>query len=91
MQSKASCMPAHALAPRPGWTVLDACAAPGNKTTHVAVQVGPSGRVLAYDKDPKRLKRLQANVKRAGAEDIVTGQCADFLTLNPTCADFAQV
>jgi len=36
MQSKASCLPAHALAPKPGWQVLDACAAPGNKTTHVA-------------------------------------------------------
>lgn len=35
-QSKASCMPAHALAPEPGWDVLDACAAPGNKTTHLA-------------------------------------------------------
>ena len=36
LQSASSCMPAHALAPQPGWTVLDACAAPGNKTTHVA-------------------------------------------------------
>lgn len=36
LQSKSSCMPAHALAPQPGWTVIDACAAPGNKTTHLA-------------------------------------------------------
>ena len=36
LQSKSSCMPAHALNPEPGWTVLDACAAPGNKTTHLA-------------------------------------------------------
>ena len=36
VQSKSSCMPAHALRPEPGWEVLDACAAPGNKTTHVA-------------------------------------------------------
>lgn len=36
LQSRASCLPAHALAPQPGWQVLDACAAPGNKTTHVA-------------------------------------------------------
>ena len=35
-QSKASCLPAHALAPEPGWHVVDCCAAPGNKTTHVA-------------------------------------------------------
>lgn len=36
VQSKASCMPAHALRPLPGWHVVDCCAAPGNKTTHVA-------------------------------------------------------
>ncbi|PNH00809.1 putative methyltransferase NSUN5, partial [Tetrabaena socialis] len=36
LQSKASCMPAHALRPDPGWTVVDCCAAPGNKTTHLA-------------------------------------------------------
>jgi putative methyltransferase len=36
LQSASSCMPAHVLGPQPGWTVLDACAAPGNKTTHVA-------------------------------------------------------
>ena len=37
----ASCMPAHALRPEAGWTVLDACAAPGNKTTHVAGEQKP--------------------------------------------------
>ncbi len=36
LQGKSSCMPAHALAPKPGWTVVDCCAAPGNKTTHLA-------------------------------------------------------
>ena len=35
-QSLASCLPARALAPRAGWTVVDGCAAPGNKTTHLA-------------------------------------------------------
>lgn len=45
LQSKASCMSAAALAPKPGWTVVDCCAAPGNKTTHAAalMQVRPQG------------------------------------------------
>ncbi len=36
-------MPAHALRPQPGWTVVDCCAAPGNKTTHVAALMGNKG------------------------------------------------
>ena len=40
---KASCLPAAALAPGEGWEVVDCCAAPGNKTTHLAAHVGPSG------------------------------------------------
>ncbi|KAI8463734.1 MAG: S-adenosyl-L-methionine-dependent methyltransferase [Monoraphidium minutum] len=91
LQSKASCMPAHALAPAPGWAVLDACAAPGNKTTHAAARVGRSGRVLAFDKDPKRLARLVANAARAGAGGIISAACADFLTLDPTEPRFAEV
>ena len=51
LQSRASCMPAHALAPAPGWQVVDACAAPGNKTTHLAALMAGRGRVLAHDKD----------------------------------------
>jgi hypothetical protein len=38
LQGKGSCMPAAALAPEPHWEVIDACAAPGNKTTHLAVR-----------------------------------------------------
>ncbi len=83
-------MPAHALRPQPGWTVVDCCAAPGNKTTHAAALVGPSGRVLAFDKDPKRLKRLQANAKTAGAVSI-EAQCTDFLELDPSEPRFAEV
>lgn len=41
MQSRSSCMAAHALNPKPGWKVIDACAAPGNKTTHLAGKSPP--------------------------------------------------
>eukprot|EP00798_Chlamydomonas_sp_ICE-L_P032148 gene32148-16678_t len=93
LQSKASCMPAHALKPDPSWTVVDCCAAPGNKTTHVAALLGgkDGGSVFAFDKDSKRLARLKENVKKAGASDIITATNADFLTIDPTSADFAKV
>jgi 16S rRNA C967 or C1407 C5-methylase (RsmB/RsmF family) len=48
-------------------------------------------RVFAFDKDPKRLKRLQANVAKTGAGSIVQPRQADFLTVDPTAAEFAQV
>lgn len=42
-------MPAHALAPRPGWAVVDACAAPGNKTTHLAARMHNRGSIAAFE------------------------------------------
>jgi putative methyltransferase len=101
LQSRASCLPARALAPKPGWTVLDACAAPGNKTTHLAALVGggaaadsknkKQARVLAFDRDPRRLELLRRNVERAGASSIVRAERADFLALDPLAPQFAAV
>lgn len=91
LQSKASCMPARALAPRPGWHVIDACAAPGNKTTHLAALMQKKGRVLAFDKDRIRLQRLSANAKQAGAEDMIEAQCADFLSIDPRALEYTGV
>ncbi|GLI69443.1 hypothetical protein VaNZ11_014055, partial [Volvox africanus] len=90
LQSKASCMPARALNPEPGWTVVDCCAAPGNKTTHLAAMLGNKGRVLAFDKDPKRLVRLRANAALTGAS-CIEARLADFLSLNPTAPEFREV
>ena len=93
LQSKASCMPAHALAPRKGWHIIDCCAAPGNKTTHVSallVKAG-GGHVYAFDKDQRRLKRLNENAARAGASHIITSQCIDFLTVDPNDRQFESV
>lgn len=49
---------------RPGQRVLDACAAPGGKTTHLAQLMGDTGRIVACDAQPSRLRLLDANVKR---------------------------
>ena len=101
LQSKASCMTARALAPQPGWKVIDACAAPGNKTTHVAALLRSSNSnsnrmtnnpsVIAFDKDSNRLQRLCENSELAGAAAIISPRCADFLSIDPFDEEYADV
>jgi putative methyltransferase len=93
LQSKASCMPAHALNPCKGWHVLDCCAAPGNKTTHVSslLMKKGGGRVLAFDRDSYRLTRLNENAQRAGAGPIIESRCQDFLSIEPLDPQFEMV
>jgi 25S rRNA (cytosine2278-C5)-methyltransferase len=70
LQSKASCMPAHALGARAGWHVVDACAAPGNKTTHIASFVRGEGRIFAFERDQRRCRTLQKMIDRAGIAHV---------------------
>ncbi len=54
------------LDPRPGETVLDACAAPGGKTVMIAERMAGRGRLVAADKSAGRMPRLRANLERMG-------------------------
>jgi 16S rRNA (cytosine967-C5)-methyltransferase len=54
------------VAPAEGARVLDYCAAPGGKATHLAQLVGPGGAVTAWDRDPDRLARVAENAERLG-------------------------
>lgn len=60
------------LDPQPGSTVLDLCAAPGGKTTHLAERMQNRGRILATDVDAARLARVRENAARLGATVIET-------------------
>ncbi len=55
------------LDPQPGETVLDACAAPGGKTSYLADLMHNAGDVVACDRNPARLEILRANLHRLGA------------------------
>ncbi|KAG0562494.1 hypothetical protein KC19_9G151000 [Ceratodon purpureus] len=90
LQGKASCMPAQALAPDCDWEVLDACAAPGNKTVHLAALMAGRGKVIACEINEKRAQRLQENVRLTGASNVTVRQ-QDFLTIDPTLPEFAKV
>ena len=54
-----------------GAKVLDACAAPGGKTTQLSGMVGESGVVVANEYDRKRSRILQSNVERMGAKNTI--------------------
>jgi len=66
--------------PRPGQSVLDLCAAPGGKTTHLATLMRDRGRILALDLDPDRLKLVEQNGRRLGLGSIRT-RPGDALTM----------
>jgi 16S rRNA (cytosine967-C5)-methyltransferase len=54
------------LAPHPGEMVLDACAAPGGKTTHLAALMQNRGVIYAVDRKPERLQWVKDNCRRLG-------------------------
>ncbi|HKJ22130.1 MAG TPA: 16S rRNA (cytosine(967)-C(5))-methyltransferase RsmB, partial [Gammaproteobacteria bacterium] len=63
VQDGAAQLAAPLLDARPGERVLDACCAPGGKTTHL-LECQPRARVVALDKDPRRLETVRANLER---------------------------
>lgn len=52
--------------------VVDLCAAPGGKTTHIACMLGNSGKIIAVDISDKKLAVLQENCKRIGVQNVET-------------------
>jgi 16S rRNA (cytosine967-C5)-methyltransferase len=65
-----------AAAARPGMAVLDFCAAPGTKTTHLAECMEGRGAITALDVSPEKLARIDQNCRRMGV-GIVTTRLAD--------------
>ena len=99
LQNKASCFPAYLLDPQPEHgACLDACAAPGNKTTHIATilrsrcKEGHKARVWACERDSFRAETLTRMVNLAGCQDAVTVKLGqDFLLLDPDKAPWRDV
>jgi 16S rRNA (cytosine967-C5)-methyltransferase len=63
-QSRASMTVSRMLAPEPGERVLDLCAAPGAKTTHLAALTGDAGELVAVERHPGRADALRATLAR---------------------------
>jgi 16S rRNA (cytosine967-C5)-methyltransferase len=80
VQDRAAQRIATLLAPESGQRVLDACAAPGGKSTHLAELMGDQGELWAVDRSAARLERLRRNAARLGLGCIRT-LAADALVL----------
>jgi 16S rRNA (cytosine967-C5)-methyltransferase len=84
-QSRASMLVSRALDPQPGERVLDLCAAPGGKTTHLAALMGDEGTIVAVEQNARRadgLRRTAAR-QRASIVEVVEGDAAAFTTDEP--------
>ena len=70
VQDEASMLIPHLLDPQPGERLLDACAAPGGKTTQLAALANNRAEILALDLHPQRAALVTAGAERLGCEGI---------------------
>ena len=99
-QSRAAMGVARALDPQPGERVLDLCAAPGAKTTHLAALMRNRGTVLAVERHPGRADALRRTAARMGADCVAvrTADATDPLDgvydrvlVDPPCSDLGTL
>ena len=72
IQDRSSQWVAPLLRPKKGDKILDACAAPGTKTTHLAQLIKDEGIILATDRSDTRLKLLKENLERLDIKSVKT-------------------
>jgi 16S rRNA (cytosine967-C5)-methyltransferase len=95
-QSRGSMAVARTLAPEPGQRILDLCAAPGAKTTHLAALTGDEGELVAVERHPGRADALRRTLERmhirsAGVETgdasvARSGEGFDRVLVDPPCS-----
>ena len=98
LQDKASCFPAYLLDPKPNdGDCVDACAAPGNKTTHLAAitqyeDAIQKPTIYACERDKNRALILERMVRTAGAQtNVIIKASQDFLRTNPAQPPWSSV
>lgn len=72
VQDESAMLVPYLLLPESPKLVVDLCAAPGGKTTHIACMMGNSGKVIAADISDQKLVMLEENCKRLGVQNIET-------------------
>lgn len=70
IQDESSMLAAYALGMKEEEVILDACAAPGGKSSHIAEKLGNSGKVISLDLHEHKVKLIRNNAQRLGLENI---------------------
>tara|TARA_Y100001968_G_scaffold202387_1_gene185860 strand:+ start:943 stop:2211 length:1269 start_codon:yes stop_codon:yes gene_type:complete len=85
VQDRSSQKASLLLDPQPGENILDACSAPGSKTTHLAELMGNRGEIWAVDRSQPRLNLVDVNAKRLGVTCVKTlnADSCNLLQLKP--------
>lgn len=89
IQDESSMLVAPALKIEPGDKVLDACAAPGGKTTHIATYLDQrqNGEVLALDLHAHKIRLIEQNAKRQHVDAVVKTQNIDARKIKELVSD----
>jgi 16S rRNA (cytosine967-C5)-methyltransferase len=100
-QSRGAQAVVSVLDPRPGERVLDLCAGPGVKTTHLAARMGGEGEVVAVERDAGRASQIVELCGRAGARTVTVevadassaelGRGYDRVLVDPPCSDLGTL
>jgi 16S rRNA (cytosine967-C5)-methyltransferase len=87
IQDEAAQLVSLILDPKPGETILDACAGLGGKACHIGQLMNNQGKLIAADLEEQKLESLTAETQRLGIENIQTRQIN---LLNATIKDFDE-
>lgn len=75
VQDSSAQLVGYLLDPQPGDVVIDACAAPGGKSLHIAELMGEKGTVWSCDRTASRTKKIQQNIDRLGSNIVRPLMC----------------
>lgn len=93
VQDESSTLVGHAVSPRQGAVVIDACSAPGGKSTHMAQLMKNEGKIISADVHPHKIELIKENADRLGITIIepVVLDATELHKIYPDTADFVLV
>ena len=85
VQDESAMLVAHLLSPEDAGFIVDLCAAPGGKTTHLAHLMRNTGKIIAVDASAEKIALLQKNCRRLDVHNVETR------VMDATTADLAFI